>query len=92
MSKGKNSKLAILVFIGLAVYFSYTFISQEAVLDRKNNEMKTIEAKITGENKQNETLKKQKDTMNSDEYIEKIAREKLGMVKPGERVFVDVNK
>jgi cell division protein FtsL len=61
-------------------------------LDRKNNEMKNIEAKITGENKQNETLKKQKDTMNSDEYIEKIAREKLGMVKPGERVFVDVNK
>jgi cell division protein FtsB len=54
--------------------------------------MKNIEAKIIGENKQNETLKKQKDTMNSDEYIEKTAREKLGMVKPGERVFVDVNR
>jgi len=26
----------------------------------------------------------------SDEYVEKIAREKLGMVKKNERVYVDI--
>lgn len=92
MGKGKGSKLAVLVFIGLAVYFSYTFISQEAVLDRKNNEMKNVQARIDSEKKQNEALKKQKEKLNTDEYIEKTAREKLGMVKPGEKIFVDVNR
>jgi cell division protein FtsB len=28
----------------------------------------------------------------TDESIEKIAHVKLGMVKPGERVFVDLNR
>jgi cell division protein FtsB len=35
---------------------------------------------------------KERDEISSDESIEKIAREKLGMVKDGERVFVDTNK
>ena len=40
----------------------------------------------------NKELNKQKEMINSDEYIEKVAREKLGMVKKGERVFVDVGE
>lgn len=32
-------------------------------------------------------LQREKDTMDSNAYIEKIAREKLGMVKPDEIVF-----
>jgi cell division protein FtsB len=51
-----------------------------------------LQAKIKEEEKNMEELKKQKDIINSDEYIEKIAREKLGMVKKGEKIFVDVNK
>ena len=30
--------------------------------------------------------------LDSEEYMEKIARKKLGMVKPGERIFIDINK
>ena len=30
--------------------------------------------------------------MEDPEYIERIAREKLGLVRPNERVFVDANK
>ena len=30
-----------------------------------------------------------KDNVNSQEYIEKIAREKLGMYMPNEKVYVD---
>ena len=33
-----------------------------------------------------------KDIMESDEYIEKIARQKLGFVKPDEQVFVDTSR
>ena len=33
-----------------------------------------------------------KDNINSPEYIEEIAREKLGMYLPNERVFIDIGK
>ena len=41
---------------------------------------------------ENEELKKMKENINSDEYIEQIAREKLGMYYPNERVYIDVEK
>jgi cell division protein FtsL len=36
-----------------------------------------------------EKLLEQQSKAGTDEFIESIAREKLGMVKPGERLFVD---
>ena len=92
MNKRKTSKLGLFVIIGFFVYFAYVFIDQQKVLYAKEIEMDNIQAKIEEEMKLNEELKKQKEMLGSDEYVEKIAREKLGMVKPGERIFVDINK
>ena len=33
-----------------------------------------------------------KDMVGTDEYIEKIARDKLGMIKANEKIFIDVSK
>lgn len=92
MNKRKRSKLGIVIIIGLFVYFSYVAVAQQKLLYEKNLDMKTIQDKIAAESKLNEQLKKKKETVNSDEYIEKVAREKLDMVKHGEKVFVDINK
>ena len=37
-------------------------------------------------------LDEQYKAVNTDEYLEKSARQKLGLVKEGERVFIDINK
>ena len=37
-------------------------------------------------------LQGMKDNINSNEYIEQIAREKLGMYYPNEKVYIDVEK
>ena len=37
-------------------------------------------------------MQKQKEEISSEESIEKLAREKLGMVKDGEKIFIDINK
>jgi len=92
MNKRKTSKLGLFVIIGFFVYFAYVFIDQQKVLYAKEIEMNSIQMKIEEETKLNKELKKQKEMLGSDEYVEKIAREKLGMVKPGERIFVDINK
>ncbi|MBO5364889.1 MAG: septum formation initiator family protein, partial [Clostridia bacterium] len=41
---------------------------------------------------QTEKLEKELENLNDPEYLEKIAREKLGLVRPNERVFVDANQ
>ena len=41
--------------------------------------------------RKNEQLKNTKAKISSKEYVEEIAREKLGLVMPNEIVFVDAN-
>lgn len=92
MKKKSKSKFGYVLLLIFSIYFSYVFVEQQSLLYAKNNELKDVEAKIKEEQAVNEELKKQEEMISSNEYIEKIAREKLGMVKPGEKVFVDVNK
>ena len=76
----------------MSIYSTVTMIEQQKILSAKNNELKSVQSKIDEERKTFEELKKQKENVNSDEYIERVAREKLGMVKYGEKIFVDVNE
>ncbi|MCX7773169.1 MAG: septum formation initiator family protein [Clostridia bacterium] len=76
----------------MLVYAAFTYSAQSNELYAINLEMKQIEQKIQKETELKEQLLEQKDEISSDESIEKIAREKLGMVRDGERVFVDTNK
>lgn len=92
MNKGKKSKLAVIFIAALAIYLAWTLIDQQRVIYSMNNEKKVLEAKIEDEKKQNEQLKKEKEMVNTDEYLEKMAREKLGMVKQNERIFIDAGQ
>ncbi|MGI6086028.1 MAG: cell division protein FtsL [Acetivibrionales bacterium] len=74
------------------IYAAFTFTAQSNDLYILNLEIKQLEQKIAKEEKEKQKLLEEKDEISSDESIEKIAREKLGMVKDGERVFVDTNK
>jgi len=92
MNKRKKSKIYLLVTLCAMVYFTYLMIGQERIIRDKSNQIAIVNQKIDDEKSKNAELKKQKDQVNSPEYIEKVAREQLGMVKPDEKVFVDVNK
>lgn len=90
--KNRFGIILILIIIGLLVNFVHILIDQQKVLYAKGNEMISIKSKIEEENKIRDKLLNQKKSLNSNEYIEKVAREKLGMVKQGEKIFIDVNK
>jgi len=90
MNKRKKPSFMIFALCLVFLYFSYLAIGQQRILDAKNQEMAKIEKKIEEEQKANEELKKEIEIIDSDEYKEKVAREKLGMVKKNERVFVDI--
>ena len=93
--KGKIApgRLLAVVLVGLFVlYFIYIMIWKQVMLSKKNKEIDALEEKISAATQQTEQLKEQLSSMEDPEYIERIAREKLGLVRPNERVFVDANK
>ncbi len=93
--KGKIApgRLLAVILVGLFVlYFIYIMIWQQVMLSKKNKEIDALEEKISAATQQTEQLKEQLSSMEDPEYIERIAREKLGLVRPNERVFVDANK
>jgi cell division protein FtsB len=67
-------------------------VNQQRIIFDKNLELSRLEEKIAEEKTVNEELKKESEIIQDDEYIEKIAREKLGMVKKNERIYVDIGK
>ncbi len=82
-------KIIVLIFV---IYFIYTILTQQKTLNSYAKEREMYNEQIDlAQDEQNE-LKKIKENINSDEYIEQIAREKLDMYYPNERVYIDIEK
>lgn len=90
MQRKRNINLILLVLMtGLVVYFLITFIKQQEEISIIKSEMRFIEQKIVKGREIREDLIEQANQADTEEFIEKIAREKLGMVKEGERLYID---
>lgn len=81
-----------LLFFIVMCYIVSIFISQQKMLNSYNTEIKTFEKQIAKEKETKDSLNNIKDNVDSTEYIEQIAREKLGMYLPNERIYVDIGK
>ncbi|HEX2946918.1 MAG TPA: septum formation initiator family protein [Clostridia bacterium] len=93
MSKRKKkSPFAVVSVAVLLVYLLFIALNQQKLLNAKDLELGRIENRIDEETKLNDELNKEKEMIQSDEYIEKVAREKLGMVKKDQKVYVDIGK
>ena len=82
-------RLLILVFI---IYVIYTFFIQQQTLNAYKAEENKYELEIEKAQEKQEKLTSTKNNIDSDEFIEQIAREKLGMYLPNERVYIDIGK
>lgn len=82
-------RLFILIF---AIYVIYTFIAQQQTLSAYKAEEDKYNLEIEKAQLEQEKLIETKNNINSDEYIEQIAREKLHMYLPNERVYIDIGK
>ena len=82
-------KILIIVFI---TYTTIILINQQKQLNIYKENIAMTEEKIEEANERKDSLISLKESTNSPEYIEKIAREKLNMYKPNEKVYIDVSK
>lgn len=81
-----------ILFIVVACYVVSIFISQQQTLNSYKKEIEKCEEQIVEAKETKESLVAMKENVNSPEYIEQIAREKLGMYLPNEKVYIDIGK
>lgn len=75
----------------LVFYLGGVLINQEKELRNIKEETKHYQALLDEANMKTEELRETKNRINTDEYIEEYAREKLGLVMPYEIIFMDVS-
>ena len=86
----KNKKILRNVFIiAVIIYIAFVFINQQKTLNEYSQNTEDLTQQIASEEEKNEDLNQQKDNVNSLEFIEEMAREKLDMYYPNERVYMD---
>ena len=78
-----------LVLIVICIYAIVTFFNQQKILNTYASNKETLDMQIFEANEHQEELNRIKENANSDEYIEELAREKLDMYLPNERVYIN---
>ena len=91
----KKSKLLRNAFLIALIVWIVMLIKQQISIVQYKDDLKNLSSKIeVAENELNqnkENLEQEKQNIKSIDYIEKLAREKLGMYLQNERVYVDRN-
>lgn len=92
--KKDKKNINFIHFLGIIFcsYFVYTMYVQQIQINNYDSQIEMYKSDIKAKNDLVEYFSNQKQNIQSDEYIENVAREKLGYVKPYEKIFVDANR
>ena len=92
----KKNKIKMSLFMvisfSISVYFISILYTQQISINKYNSKIEMYNTQINQNNEIIEGLNSTKIDTETDAYIEKIAREELGLVKPYEKIFIDINK
>lgn len=89
--KKNNLRLRHLILILFSIYVVITFVSQQKTIRALKTEKTIKEEEIVKLKKEVKELDKEIKDSDSLEFVEKVAREELNMVKPKEIIYVDQN-
>lgn len=78
-----------LIFVIIAIYMIFVLINQQKTLNRYSENAEELQQQIATEEANKEELLQKQEDVNSLEFIEEMAREKLDMYYPYERIYVD---
>ncbi|NLC04738.1 MAG: septum formation initiator family protein [Tissierellia bacterium] len=90
--KKRRLKLGRLLLIGLAIYISAIFIHQNKLINTLEAKKQKTEMEIKELEDDIRDLTKELESSHTLEFVEKVARDDLGMVKPREIIYIDENK
>lgn len=79
--------LWVVVFI-----LGYSYIDMTLQIRENNKRIKEIREEIEALKQEQQQLQEEKERLMQNSYIEKIAREELGLIKKGEKVYIILNE
>lgn len=85
-------RFIIFAFVIMVVYLGFIIVRQEMYLSEVDQETIVAEERLDKAKEINEKLTTEKNNLNKTEYVEKVAREELGMTKPGEVPYISEEK
>ncbi|AAK81143.1 cell division protein FtsL [Clostridium acetobutylicum] len=87
-----SSKIKYIVFFIVLINMGYIFVNQQITINRINKNISESQKNIDGLKKENQKLQDEIKLSKTDSYTEKLAREKLGLIKQGEIPVIDSKK
>lgn len=85
----KKFKLKNVVVLIMIFYGCYIFVSQQIKIQKIRQEMTIKQSELKELQEKNKKLQDEVKMSKSDIYIEKLARERLGLIKPGETPVIN---
>ena len=85
----KKKLLKRLIILLITIYVIFTLVNQQKTLNQYSQNSEELNTKIAEAEEEKEELTKQKDNVDSLEFIEKTARDMLDMYYPNERVYIN---
>ncbi len=86
----RQPKPRLIMLALLLGFFAVTLVPRCCTIWKLNAQKQALEMKKIEITQSNQQLSAEKDKLNSPAAVERIAREKLGMVKKGEKVLMEV--
>lgn len=90
VKSGKFNKVMLILaplLVIVLIICIYNFISIQVEIAQKNEELAKLTAQVTEVENENKMLSRYSEDKYKVEYIETIARDKLGYAKPEERIY-----
>ncbi|NLZ52546.1 MAG: septum formation initiator family protein [Thermoanaerobacteraceae bacterium] len=87
MSIKRKIKIRHILFLCFLIYVISTVILQQFKISDLTRQETELEVQKKAAIEQREELKKEISLLHTDGYIERIARDELGLVKPGEYII-----
>ncbi len=90
--KGRRLDWFIVLMVGIIGYFSYMMLSQHFYLNSMNQDYDAAQQRLQAAQQEHDALLQEKTQLSDPAYIEKIAREELGMTRQGEMPYIYSHK
>lgn len=87
----RTSVLLAIPFVVIVAASVTVFVNQQIDINKLDQEKAAVAAKLAAQEADNGALVNTIESGDQDAYIERIARERFGYVKPEERVYYDVS-
>lgn len=87
-ARAKASGIWKKVRYGVFILFAIVLVQQVYTIYSLHQEKQQLEQQLQELKQENESLSEQKKLLEDDKHIEGVAREELGLVKPGEVPYV----